>query len=129
MKLSVLLAYVAALATSAHALALEKRASPGVISFPLKVNPSVHHASIKRRNDKRSGDVSTPDTNYNRQLLFLIELMIGTPPQKTSVQLDTGSSDLIVETPSNNLCQAASPNPCTMFGSCKLLPRYCKIFS
>ncbi|PMD13373.1 acid protease [Hyaloscypha hepaticicola] len=50
-------------------------------------------------------------------LLFLIELQIETPPQSTYVQLDTGSGDLIVETPSSHICRANSPNPCTNFGS------------
>jgi hypothetical protein len=35
------------------------------------------------------------------------------------VQLDTGSSDLVLETPTSDICTAGIPNPCTMFGSCK----------
>ena len=99
-----------------EALRVEKRDSPAVLSLPLKKRTP--GPSSKRSPRKRQGEVQTPDINYNTQLLYLVELQIGTPPQSTYVQLDTGSSDLIVETPSSHICTADTPNPCTNFGSC-----------
>ena len=99
-----------------EALRVEKCDSPAVLSLPLKKRtPS---PSSKRSLSKRQGEVQTPDINYNTQLLYLVELQIGTPPQSTYVQLDTGSSDLIVETPTSPTCLRSPPNPCTNFGSC-----------
>ncbi len=98
------------------ALRVEKRDSPAVLLLPLKKRTTA--PSPKRSLSKSQGEVQTPDVNYNTRLLYLVELQIGTPPQMTYVQLDTGSSDLIVETPTSNICQANPPNPCTNFGSC-----------
>lgn len=99
-----------------EALRVEKRDSPAILSLPLKKRTP--GPSSKRSLRKRQGEVPTTDINYNTQLLYLVELQIGTPPQTTYVQLDTGSSDLIVETPTSNICTANPPNPCTNFGSC-----------
>lgn len=99
-----------------EALRVEKRDSPAVLSLPLKKRTPA--PSSKRSLSKRQGEVQTPDINYNTQLLYLVELQIGTPPQSTYVQLDTGSSDLIVETPSSHICTANTSNPCTNFGPC-----------
>lgn len=98
-----------------NALRVEKRDYPAVLSIPLqKVTPGNSSAPVKKRQT-----VESPDINYLNQLLYIVELQIGTPPQTTYVQLDTGSSDLIVETPSSDICSTAPPNPCTNFGSCK----------
>lgn len=101
-----------------EALRVEKRANPAVLKLGLtKKTPEAHASSSK----KRRSSVETPDINYQQQLLYIVELMIGTPPQSTFVQLDTGSSDLIVETSSSDICSTAPPNPCTNFGFCKKL--------
>lgn len=125
MKIGNLLAVGASLGfIGVDALRVEKRDDPAILKIPLqKITPQ---ASSLR---KRQGTVEGPDVNYQKSLLYVIELLIGTPPQSTFVQLDTGSSDLIVETDSNNLCSAAPPNPCTNFGACKksldILEREC----
>jgi hypothetical protein len=98
------------------ALRVEKRDSPAVLKLPLlKKTTSPSKRSLRRR----SGTVGTPDVNYQKELLYLVQLEIGTPPQSIYVQLDTGSSDLVVETPNSDICTAASPNPCTNFRACK----------
>jgi Eukaryotic aspartyl protease len=103
-----------------EALRVEKRDSPAVLSLPLlKKTPG---PSSKRSLRKRQGEVETPDINYQTNLLYLVQLQIGTPPQSTYVQLDTGSSDLVVETPSSDICSASPPNPCTEYGSCMAVP-------
>jgi hypothetical protein len=119
MRSSSIFAVTAALISSTHSLAVEKRdAAPGFIEFALLPNPKVL-ANLGKRSVKRSGEVTLPDTNYQTQLLYILELQLGTPPQTTFVQLDTGSSDLVVETPSSDICSTAPPNPCTNFGSCR----------
>ena len=96
----------------ANALRLDKRNDLGVLKIPLqRQTPKV--LSRKRQT------VQAPDINYENSLLYIVELQIGTPPQSTFVQLDTGSSDLVVETPSSDICSANIPNPCTNFGSCQ----------
>jgi hypothetical protein len=118
MKFSSVFSVTATLLAATKALVIEQRdAAPGYISFPLHVNERA--IELRKRHVKRSGEVSEVDTNYNKNLLYIIELSLGTPPQTIYVQLDTGSSDLVVETPSSDICSAAAPNPCTKFGSCE----------
>jgi hypothetical protein len=95
------------------ALRVEKRDDPSVVKIPLQKKTLSPPARLRNRQE-----VETPDLNYMTDLLYIVELQIGTPPQTTYVQLDTGSSDLIVETPGSNICSASVPNPCTNFGSC-----------
>lgn len=106
------------LVLSTDALRVEKRDDPSVLKIDLqKKAPELLARSARKRQT-----VETPDVNYQKQLLYIIQLEIGTPPQSTFVQLDTGSSDLIVETDSSDICSTAPPNPCTNFGPCKNSP-------
>lgn len=117
MRTTTLIAVGASLALlGVDASRFTKRDNPAVLKLDLlKKDPAVLSKAVRRR-----GNVETPDVNYNTQLLYIVQLMIGTPPQSTYVQLDTGSSDLVVETPLSDICAAVPPNPCTNFGSCKL---------
>jgi hypothetical protein len=80
---------------SIEALRLEKQSDPAVLQIPLQKR--THHR-VPRSLSRRQGEVQTPDVNYMNQLLYIVQLEIGTPPQSTYVQLDTGSSDLVYET-------------------------------
>jgi hypothetical protein len=97
-----------------NALILEKRENPAVFSLPFeRRKPAQHHLQ------RRSGEVTVPIANHFGEGGYLVPVQIGTPPQTTYVQLDTGSNYLIVETPKSNLCQS-DPTICTRNGACKL---------
>jgi hypothetical protein len=102
---------VALVLSTVDALRVEKRDDPAVVILPLQ--KKFNNPGLKPRQE-----VEGPDLNYLQELLYIVELLVGTPPQSTYVQLDTGSSDLIVETLSSDICSVAPPNPCTNFGSC-----------
>jgi hypothetical protein len=118
-SLNVVTIAVALFALVGNALILEQRDNPAVFRLPLyKRTDEIHAKVLRNRLMRRSGEVGVTDTNYMNSLLYIIPLAIGTPPQMVMVQLDTGSSDLVVETSSSNICSAPAPNPCTNFGSC-----------
>lgn len=112
------LAATVALTISADALAIKKRDVPGTISFPIHVNEVATAKLVEQALRRRAGEVFETTTS-RQQLLFTIELSLGTPPQLINVQLDTGSSDMVVETPSSDICGTAPPNPCTNYGACE----------
>jgi Eukaryotic aspartyl protease len=92
-------------------LTLVKKDTPSIVSFPFE-----RSLGIPASRNRRRGTVETPLNN--EQLVYTVNLMLGTPPQQTRVQLDTGSSDLVVETDSSNLC-ASQPVVCTSRGACE----------
>jgi hypothetical protein len=120
MRLSSAIAVGAILASSLASPFLSNvRDVPGTVSFPLeKRSPASDSTVLKHRATKR-GTVLVPDPELGLASFF-IQLFIGTPPQATYVQLDTGSSLLNVETDKSNICQQPAPNPCTQFGFCMI---------
>lgn len=100
-KASLLVATAAALFSLAVA-----HASPKVLALDFKkeirdipLNPG---RLIRRAKTLEAGIT-------NEQILYLINITIGTPPQDFSLQLDTGSSDLWVPSARADIC--AQPGP------------------
>ncbi|CRK36333.1 hypothetical protein BN1708_019988, partial [Verticillium longisporum] len=51
----------------------------------------------------------------SQQTLYFVNATLGNPPQQFRLHLDTGSSDLWVNTANSQLCQEV-PNPCALSG-------------
>ena len=75
-------------------------------------NPIAHDQARALR--RRAGTVSVP--LQNEETLYFMDVTIGTPPQSLKMHIDTGSSDLWVNTPSSSLCEESS-SPCTAAGT------------
>jgi hypothetical protein len=95
-----------------NALVLEKRDNPAVVAFNFKRAVGTPASQLRRHKRQVSATLG------NQDVTWYVELMLGTPPQTTNVQLDTGSSDLVVETTSPNLC-GSQPTVCSGLGACK----------
>ncbi|POS83292.1 hypothetical protein EPUL_006316, partial [Erysiphe pulchra] len=86
--------------------------TPRVVQFPIErkrhiLNP-VSRDRLRRRGAVK-GDLDNKDT------LYLFNVSLGTPPQTIRLHLDTGSSDLWVNTPKSELCSKGL-RPCTSTG-------------
>jgi Eukaryotic aspartyl protease len=107
-------------------LMIDKRGTSGVIQLQLHKRTSNVIANTRKLKSKRApGSVSVPDVNYQHTGLYVVSVDVGTPPQTQLVQLDTGSSELVLETSSSDICAAAAPNPCTKFGTCESTKNRC----
>lgn len=86
--------------------------TPRVVQFPIErkrhiLNP-VSRDRLRRRGVVK-GNLDNKDT------LYLFNVSLGTPPQTVRLHLDTGSSDLWVNTPNSALC-SSELRPCTSTG-------------
>ncbi|KAI0443388.1 aspartic-type endopeptidase [Xylaria telfairii] len=72
-------------------------------------NP-VHRDRLRRRAGSVTADLD------NEETLYFVNATIGTPAQSVRLHIDTGSSDLWVNTPSSTLCQQRQ-QPCSFAGS------------
>ncbi|KAI2368210.1 hypothetical protein LOY89_005450 [Ophidiomyces ophidiicola] len=87
-----------------QALELVKRSSPAVIGFEIERRKvPILPESDDRRVRRQSKVVS--QVLDNKKTLYFCNLTLGTPPQKLQMHIDTGSSDLWVNTPSSKICQ------------------------
>ncbi|ODA82607.1 hypothetical protein RJ55_01115 [Drechmeria coniospora] len=115
MKLAVPLALFA-LHGAANALYLQRRqpsdGPPRVLRLDLHRNAildPVGHDRLRRR----TATVNVDLDNY--QTLYFFNASVGTPAQELRMHLDTGSSDLWVNTPKSDLCSMRS-RPCAFSG-------------
>jgi len=103
---------VAQLATSAAALKLVARENPAVVQLDTQrrnvVNPIAHDRLRRRQN-------VVQQTLDNLETLYFANVSMGTPPQNFRLHIDTGSSDLWVNSANSNLC-AQGGNQCGQSG-------------
>ncbi|KIE00308.1 candidapepsin-4 precursor, partial [Metarhizium majus ARSEF 297] len=95
-----------------HGLSIPDRqdGSPRMVGLPLhrsQIRDPVTHDRNRMR--KRDGTVNA--TIDNLQTLYFLNASLGTPPQNVRLHIDTGSSDLWVNTRSSQLCSMRQ-KPC-----------------
>ncbi|RXG46419.1 hypothetical protein VDGE_05848 [Verticillium dahliae] len=101
------------LSSTGEAVALRKRdGSPArVIGFDLE--SKIIQAPNDKNGMRRRNTVTASLDNL--QTLYFVNATLGNPPQQFRLHLDTGSSDLWVNTANSQLCQEV-PNPCALSG-------------
>ncbi|KAH7313367.1 eukaryotic aspartyl protease [Stachybotrys elegans] len=115
-----LLCIGAAFLSSAQAIKLNKRedGEPRVVGLQLQrqhiSDPVAYDKARSRLRRRQEGTVDV--TIDNLATLYYFNASLGTPPQDIRVHLDTGSSDLWVNSPNSRLCSMQS-NPCGVSGT------------
>ncbi|KAK7735300.1 hypothetical protein SLS53_007531 [Cytospora paraplurivora] len=114
MKCTIILALVGAIIASVEGIQLRKRigGAPRVMSLETQRRPI---ASPHQRDQLRRRGTVTASLD-NEETLYFINASIGTPAQSLRLHLDTGSSDLWVNTNSSALCSEKS-QPCSFAGT------------
>nr|AJD23158.1 aspartic-type endopeptidase [Onygena corvina] len=103
------------LVASVEALEFVKRDNPAVIGFDIErmqAAKPVHRDTIA----KRASTKTVSQDLDNQKNLYFCNLTLGTPPQTIRAHIDTGSSDLWVNTDSSRLC-SSSRSPCQKGGT------------
>ncbi|KAK0645926.1 aspartic peptidase domain-containing protein [Cercophora newfieldiana] len=113
MKTSTTLAVAASLLLAVEGLAVEQRQNgPKVVGMETVRIPArnpVHRDKLRRRGTVEVG-------LDNEETLYFINATVGTPARSVRLHIDTGSSDLWVNTPSSSLCRESS-RPCQFAGT------------
>ncbi|KAK3334001.1 aspartic peptidase domain-containing protein [Cercophora scortea] len=114
MKTTTLLALAASFLSSTHALAVQKRQDdPKVVGLQTERRSISNPLTRDRIRRKRDTLVVGLD---NEETLYFINATIGTPASSVRLHIDTGSSDLWVNTPGSQLCLQKS-DPCKFAGT------------
>ncbi|CAJ2510049.1 Uu.00g059490.m01.CDS01 [Anthostomella pinea] len=107
-----------ALAAGIISLPAEARNIPSVLGKPKVVSMSTQRKPISnpvnRDRLRRRGTIQA-DLD-NEETLYFVNGTVGTPGQSVRMHLDTGSSDLWLNTASSNLCSQKS-DPCSFAGT------------
>ncbi|KAE8356874.1 aspartic peptidase domain-containing protein [Aspergillus coremiiformis] len=90
------------------AFSLHRRDLPAIVELPIERKQAPGGLQ------KRDSSLNLPLLNYYDSF-YLLNLTLGTPAQQFAVALDTGSSDLWVNTANSSYC-SSSEDPCTPFG-------------
>ncbi|ROW17444.1 hypothetical protein VPNG_00946 [Cytospora leucostoma] len=114
MKCTTILALLGAIIASVEGIQLRKRTggAPRVMSLETQRKPVT--SPHKRDQLRRRGTVTA--SLDNEETLYFINASLGTPAQSLRLHLDTGSSDLWVNTNSSALCSQNS-QPCAFAGT------------
>ncbi|KAI1143903.1 acid protease [Hypoxylon sp. FL0543] len=107
-----------ALAASILVVPAAARNIPSSISQPKVISLATQRKPISnpiRRDRLRRRDTVRAELD-NEETLYFVNGTLGTPAQPVRLHLDTGSSDLWVNTPSSSLCSQAG-RPCSFAGT------------
>ncbi|KUI63288.1 putative aspartic-type endopeptidase OPSB [Cytospora mali] len=114
MKCTTILALAATIISTAEGINLRKRTdgAPRVVGMETQRKPVTN--PHKRDQLRKRGTVTA--NLDNEETLYFINATLGTPAQSLRLHLDTGSSDLWVNTASSTLCSQKS-QPCSFSGT------------
>ncbi|KAL2270373.1 hypothetical protein VTJ83DRAFT_2557 [Remersonia thermophila] len=110
------LAAVAIMVTpTTHCVSIPPRESDGLRVVALQIERQAPRDPIHRDKRRMKRDPFSVGLD-NAETLYFINATVGTPPEAVRLHIDTGSSDLWVNTPSSTYCTSAR-NPCAAAGT------------
>ncbi|KLU83542.1 candidapepsin-3 [Magnaporthiopsis poae ATCC 64411] len=98
--------------TATEAANIQRTPAPKVVGMTTQrraISDPLGHDRLRRRGTVES-------TLSNQETLYFTNMTIGTPPQMLRLHLDTGSSDLWVNSAGSRLCELAN-RPCNFAGT------------
>ncbi|KAG0648575.1 putative aspartic-type endopeptidase OPSB [Hyphodiscus hymeniophilus] len=113
--LATLVVAASILSTCTEGIQLSTRTNepPRVVGFPIQ-RKSVENPASRDRLRRRTRPVQA--SLDNEETLYFLNATLGTPPQSFRLHVDTGSSDLWVNTPNSALCRTDG-GPCEAAGT------------